>query len=67
MDKLKCDGWCENTGTVTHIGEKGYAYCSECATRRRASGYERCRKMRAWELQLLREGKQLPSYELRSQ
>lgn len=47
---------------MTHIGEKGYVYCASCAVTRRDSGYERCRKMRAWELALIREGKPLPSY-----
>lgn len=48
---------------VTHIGSKGYVYCTECAVQRRASGYERCRKMRAWELALVRQRIPLPSYE----
>lgn len=46
---------------VTHIGEKGYIYCTECAGIRQ--GYERCRKMRAWELKLIKAGKPIPSYE----
>lgn len=47
---------------VTHIGEKGYAYCAECAVYRREGHYERTRKLRPWELALLVAGKQIPSY-----
>jgi hypothetical protein len=47
---------------VTHIGEKGYVYCAEDAERRRQSGYERTRRMRVWELQLIANGQPLPSY-----
>lgn len=57
-----CDGWCERAGTVTHIGNKGYAYCTACATIRRESGYESTRKMRHWELRWIAEGRSLPSY-----
>ena len=46
---------------VTHIGSKGYIYCTEHAAHR--CGYERTRAMRQWELALLRSGKPLPSYE----
>jgi len=59
----RCDGWCEPKRAVTHIGSKGYAYCEPCAIERRSSGYERTRRMRVWELNLLRAGKPLPSYE----
>lgn len=48
---------------ITHIGEKGYIYCSCHAARRRASGYERCRKLRPFELRILAAGDPLPSYE----
>jgi hypothetical protein len=49
------------TNPVTHIGEKGFVYCAEHAPCRK--GWERCRKMRVWELKLLAEGKPLPSYQ----
>lgn len=65
MTTPTCDGWCIESGsigTVTHIGSKGYVYCAACAVRRRQSGYEQTRKMRAWELELINNGKQLPSY-----
>lgn len=45
---------------VTHLGEKGYIYCTKGAEERR--GWERCRKMRAWELKWIAAGKALPSY-----
>lgn len=63
MDLIpSCDMKKDCSNPVTHIGEKGYAYCTAHAVTRRQSGYERTRKMRAWELKLLREGKPLPSY-----
>lgn len=57
-DKPWCDYDCDEP--VTHIGEKGYIYCLTHAARR--CGYERTRKMRPWELSLIREGKPVPSY-----
>ena len=45
---------------VTHIGEKGFIYCTEHARIRK--GRERCRRMRKWELVLINSGKPLPSY-----
>lgn len=55
-----CDMARDCTTPVTHIGEKGYVYCPEHAAQRR--GWEGARRMVAWELDLLREGKPLPSY-----
>jgi hypothetical protein len=54
---------CKNP--VTHIGHKGYVYCAEHAIDRRSSGYERCRRMRAWELKMVMAGEPLPSYEIK--
>lgn len=45
---------------VTHIGNKGYIYCSSHAVQRH--GYERTRKMRPWELRWIAAGLALPSY-----
>jgi hypothetical protein len=65
--EVKCDcgewGPC-SPGGVTHIDEKGYAYCTAHGAVRRQSGI-RCRKMRGWEVRLLQAGKPLPSYEPR--
>ena len=61
MRKIQCEMRENCSNPVTHIGEKGYIYCAKCIVHRR--GRERCRKMRAWELQLIRDGKPLPSYE----
>lgn len=47
---------------ATHIGEKGFIYCAKHAQIRKEGGRERCRKMRRWELELVAEGKQVPSY-----
>lgn len=60
--ELKCDmGVC--SGEVTHIGAKGYIYCADHAVIRRPR--ENTRKLRKWELDLLHEGKLVPSYEPR--
>lgn len=59
---VSCDGWCSKRNAVSHIGEKGYAYCATCANTRRESGAERTRRMRSWELRLLESGTPLPSY-----
>jgi hypothetical protein len=59
---MTCDMDKNCTNAVTHIGEKGYIYCTSCAIGRRQSGYERTRKMRVWELALIRSGNPLPSY-----
>lgn len=63
--KPHCDMEKDCVKPVTHIGEKGYIYCADCAPRR--IGWERCRKLRPWELKLLAEGKPIPSYEPISQ
>lgn len=60
MKTLKCDMDHGCTAPVTHIGEKGWVYCAEHAPCR--SGWERCRRLRAFELRLLERGKALPSY-----
>jgi hypothetical protein len=51
---------CPNT--ATHIGNKGFIYCTEHALHRRQSGYEDTRRLRAWELKLLQSGDVVPSY-----
>ena len=60
--KLKCDMTEGCVQAVTHIGDKGYTYCTDHGVMRRASGWERVRKMRAWEVRLLEAGEPLPSY-----
>ena len=55
-----CDMRKTCTRSVTHIGEKGYVYCSVHASDRQ--GVEHCRKMRAWEIKLVQSGIPLPSY-----
>lgn len=59
-EKLRCDGWCENTGAVAMIDQGGYAYCEPCGMTRRQ--YEPCRKLRGWELRKLERGGQLAHY-----
>lgn len=62
---LKCDGtnWgpCSDGG-VTHIDEKGFAYCTTHGIYRRDVSGVRCRKLRVWELRLMESGQGLPSY-----
>lgn len=57
---IRCEMRKDCVEPVTHIGAKGYVYCQEHARARQ--GWERCRKMAAWELRLIREGSPLPSY-----
>jgi hypothetical protein len=59
---MTCDMTKSCTAPVTHIGEKGYIYCTEHAIERRRYVGEHTRKMRAWELKLIEAGKSLPSY-----
>jgi hypothetical protein len=56
---LTCDMTAECTCAVTHIGNKGYVYCTQHAAERRASSREHCRKMRAWEINTLASGGQI--------
>lgn len=55
-----CDMYKDCASPVTHIGEKGYVYCSEHVACRKH--VERCRKMRKWERNLIARGKPVPSY-----
>lgn len=55
-----CDMVAGCANPVTHIGEKGYVYCKTCAPHR--AGWERVRRMSAWELRLIEAGEPLPSY-----
>lgn len=57
---LDCDGWCDRTGEVTHIDNKGYAYCTPCGMRRRWT--HPCRKLRPHELNKLKRGERLERY-----
>jgi hypothetical protein len=56
----QCDMRADCDNRVTHIGEKGYVYCATCVPSR--AGWERCRRLRAFELALLARGVALPSY-----
>lgn len=62
---LECDGGfdtCTGAGTVSMIGNKGYAYCAACGLVRRQSGYERVRKLTPKELRTLESGEPLKRY-----
>lgn len=54
--KLTCEMSKNCQKPVTHIGSKGYVYCTPCALERRASGYERTRKMTKAELAKVQSG-----------
>lgn len=57
---MKCDMHAGCAAQVTHIGEKGYIYCTTHAGLRQ--GYERCRRLRPWECRRIESGKPLRSY-----
>ena len=62
--KLTC-AMSENCNNpVTHIGSRGFVYCSACAKDRQY--WERCRRMRQWEIRRLEAGECI-SYEPKSQ
>lgn len=58
---LTCDMQRDCTAPVTHIDEKGWAYCAVHGPERRASGI-RCRKLTGPELKRLRAGLTLERY-----
>ena len=62
MSALQCDMSADCAQPVEMIGENGWIYCRACGRDRRACGYEQTRLMRPWELRLIEQGKQLPSY-----
>jgi hypothetical protein len=59
----RCDMRADCTAPVTMIGSKGYVYCRQHGTQRRAYRTERTRLMRPWEIKLIEAGKPLPSYQ----
>lgn len=58
--ELTCDMRDDCANPVTHIGEKGYAYCAGHAPDR--AGWERTRRLTSDELTTLRAGKPLATY-----
>ncbi len=52
--KLRCNMAQTCTSPITHIGEKGWVYCSNCAADRQY--WERCRRLRQWEIRRLERG-----------
>lgn len=59
---VTCNMDADCTAPVTHIGSKGYVYCTKHAVYRRSFRTEYTRKMRAWELRWILSGRALPSY-----
>jgi hypothetical protein len=57
---LRCDMATDCQAPVTHIDDKGYAYCTEHGRERQA--WRRCRKLRPAELRKLQRGEQLAHY-----
>lgn len=52
---------------VTHIGNKGFIYCTRHAEIRRTLGSERTRALKVWELEHIRNDRPLVSYKPISQ
>lgn len=59
---LQCEMSIDCGQRVTHIGSKGYVYCTEHAIGRRVGGWERTRKMTASELRVVQSGRPLTAY-----
>lgn len=59
---IPCEWYKDCPHPATHIDRRGWAYCTSHAATANRSGYP-ARKLRAWELRWLGEGKTLPSYE----
>ncbi len=57
---LRCDMEEECVATVTHIDNKGFAYCTEHGIARRT--WMPCRQLRPWELRRLLRSKPLARY-----
>lgn len=57
--KLECDMTQDCQAPVTHIDNKGYAYCQEHGLMRQSRP---CRKLRGWELRRLERGLPLTRY-----
>lgn len=58
--ELKCDMDRKCKQTVTHIDNKGYAYCTKHGIERRS--YRPCRKLAPGELKKLKAGTPLAAY-----
>jgi hypothetical protein len=61
-DTPRCEMRDDCESPVTHIGSKGYIYCTEHAVLRHDLSYERTRKMTFKELRTIREGHPLEAY-----
>jgi len=57
---LSCDMEATCTEPVTHIDNKGFAYCTSHGVARR--DWVPCRKLRPWELRRLQRGEPLARY-----
>ena len=62
QQNVKCDGFnsCQSHD-ITHLDHKGFVYCAKCALIRK-DHMRRVRKLRLWELKLIRSGQPVPSY-----
>jgi hypothetical protein len=54
MRQLCCDMTKDCPNPISHMGERGWLYCSQHAPLR--AGFERCRKLRKWEVSRLESG-----------
>lgn len=60
MSRLRCDMTRDCVAPVSHIDQKGFAYCTPHGLERRL--YQPCRKLRPHELRKLHRGEQLTRY-----
>lgn len=55
MKRLLCDMRTDCAAPVTHVDDKGYAYCTAHGEQRRQ--HRRCRKLRPHEVRTLEQGR----------
>lgn len=58
--ELKCDMAADCSGVVTHLDNSGFIYCEHHGLIRRI--WKPCRKLRPYELNRLKAGKQIARY-----
>lgn len=59
-EQLKCEMSDTCNEPVTHIDQSGFIYCTGCGVSRRY--WKPCRKLRPYELNRLKAGKQVKKY-----
>ena len=62
MKQLQCAMSDSCHSAVTHLGDRGFVYCKTHGVERRRGCHESTRRLRVWELNILRAGEPLISY-----